>query len=79
MSTLVIWIMGAGLLLYNIALRTQILQLKARLREQTGTQAYLACLRQHAAKGDIAAIKALRKKYPELSLIEANKLWQQIQ
>ncbi|MDN5620622.1 MAG: hypothetical protein L0G63_09140 [Psychrobacter sp.] len=78
MSTLVIWIMGAGLLLYNIALRTQILQLKARLREQIGTQAYLACLRQHAAKGDIAAIKALRKKYPELSLIEANKLWQQI-
>ncbi len=78
MSTLVIWVMGAGLLLYNIALRTELLKLKARLREQTGTQAYLAYLRQHAAKGDIAAMKALRKKYPELSLVEAKELWNQL-
>lgn len=78
MSTIVIWVMGAGLLLYNIALRTEILQLRARLREQTGTQTYLAYLRQHAAKGDMAAIKAVRKKYPELSLIEAKNLWDQI-
>lgn len=78
MSTLVIWVMGAGLLLYNIALRTELLKLKARLREQTGAQAYLAYLRQHAAKGDIAAMKALRKKYPELSLVEAKELWNQL-
>ncbi|WP_299187227.1 hypothetical protein [uncultured Psychrobacter sp.] len=78
MSTLMIWVMGASLLLYNIALRTELLQLKARLREQTGTKTYLAYLRQHAAKGDMAAMKALRKKYPELSLVEAKKLWNQL-
>lgn len=78
MLTLVIWVVGAGLLLINIMLRTRILRLEARLKEQTGTPAYLDYLRQHASKGDVAAIKALRKKYPELSLVEGKKLWDQL-
>ncbi|MDN3397418.1 hypothetical protein QL919_01585 [Psychrobacter sp. APC 3426] len=80
MSALIIWIMGAGLLLINIILRTRILRLEARLKELSNPQEQLAFLRQQAAnKEKIPAIKALRKQYPELSLIEANKLWQQIQ
>ena len=80
MSTLIIWMMGAGLLLINIVLRTRILRLEARLKELSNPQEQLAFLRQQAAQKDkVPAIKALRKQYPELSLIEVNKLWQQIQ
>ena len=80
MSTLIIWMMGAGLLLINIILRTRILRLEARLKELSNPQEQLAFLRQQAAQKDkVPAIKALRKQYPELSLIEDNKLWQQIQ
>jgi len=80
MSALIIWVMGAILLLINIMLRTRILRLEARLKELSNPQEQLAFLRQQAAKKDkIPALKALRKQYPELSLIEANKLWQQIQ
>ena len=80
MSTLIIWMMGAGLLLINIILRTRILRLEARLKELSRPEDYLAFLRQKKKKKDkVPAIKALRKQYPELSLIEANKLWQQIQ
>ena len=80
MSALIIWIMGAGLLLINIILRTRILRLEARLKELSNPQEQLVFLRQQAAnKEKVPAIKALRKQYPELSLIEANKLWQQIQ
>ena len=80
MSTLIIWMMGAGLLLINIILRTRILRLEARLKELSNPQEQLVFLRQQAAnKEKVPAIKALRKQYPELSLIEANKLWQQIQ
>ena len=80
MSTIIIWIMGAGLLLVNIILRTRILRLEARLKELSNPQEQLTFLRQQAAqKNKIQAIKALRKQYPELSLIKANKLWQQIQ
>ncbi|OLF35344.1 hypothetical protein BTW00_09505 [Psychrobacter sp. C 20.9] len=79
MSTLIIWVMGAGLLLVNIMLRTQILRLEARLKELSSPQEQLAFLRQQAARKDkIPAIKALREQYPELSLIEANNLWKQI-
>ncbi|WP_186473763.1 hypothetical protein [Psychrobacter sp. KCTC 72983] len=79
MSTLIIWVMGAGLLLVNIMLRTRILRLEARLKELSSPQEQLAFLRQQAEHKDkIPAIKALRKQYPELSLIEANNLWQQI-
>lgn len=80
MSTIIIWMMGAGLLLINIILRTRILRLEARLKELSNPQEQLAFLRQQTAQKDkVPAIKALRKQYPELSLIEANKLWQQIQ
>ncbi|WP_379543106.1 hypothetical protein [Psychrobacter sp. R86515] len=80
MSALIIWVMGAVLLLINIMLRTRILRLEARLKELSNPQEQLVFLRQQAAKKDkVPALKALRKQYPELSLIEANKLWQQIQ
>ena len=80
MSTLVIWMMGAGLLLINIVLRTRILRLEARLKEFSRPEDYLTFLREQTKqKEKVTAIKALRKQYPELSLIEANKLWQQIQ
>ena len=80
MSTLIIWMMGAGLLLINIILRTRILRLEARLKEFSRPEDYLAFLREQTKqKEKVTAIKALRKQYPELSLIEANKLWQQIQ
>ena len=79
MSTIIIWIMGAGLLLINIILRTRILRLEARLKELSNPQEQLAFLRQQAAQKDkIPAIKALRKQYPEISLIEANRLWQNV-
>jgi len=72
--------MGAALLLINIMLRTRILRLEARLKELSRPEDYLRFLRQQAVqKGKVPAIKALRKQYPELSLIEANNLWQQIQ
>ena len=80
MSTLIIWVMGAALLLINIMLRTRILRLEARLKELSRPEDYLRFLRQQAIKKEkVPAIKALRKQYPELSLIEANNLWQQIQ
>ena len=72
--------MGAGLLLINIVLRTRILRLEARLKEFSRPEDYLTFLREQTKqKEKVTAIKALRKQYPELSLIEANKLWQQIQ
>ncbi|HBL96596.1 MAG TPA: hypothetical protein DD294_06410 [Psychrobacter sp.] len=78
MSTLITWVVGAGLLLVNIMLRTQILRLKARLKELSSPQEQLHFCEQAAHKDKIPAIKALRKQYPELSLIEANNLWKQI-
>ena len=79
MSTLIIWVMGAGLLLINIILRTRILRLEARLKELSNPQEQLTFLRQQAdQKEKVAAIKALRKQYPEISLIEANRMWQDI-
>ena len=79
MSTLIIWMMGAGLLLINIILRTRILRLEARLKEFSHPEDYLAFLREQTKqKEKVPAIKALRKQYPELSLIEANKMWQQV-
>lgn len=80
MSALIIWVMGAVLLLINIILRTRILRLEARLKELSNPQEQLAFLRQQAKQKDkVPALKVLRKQYPELSLIEANKLWQQVQ
>lgn len=77
MSTIVIWVIGAGLLLINIMLRTRILHLEAQLK-RINNKDYLVYLRQQKTDGQIAAIKALRKKYPELSLIDAKKLWEQV-
>ncbi|WP_372842901.1 hypothetical protein [Psychrobacter sp.] len=82
MSTIIIWVIGAGLLLINIALRTQILQLKAHLEALRNPKEQINYLRQQATlsqNNKMASIKALRKQYPEISLIEANHLWQQIQ
>ncbi|MEC9443850.1 MAG: hypothetical protein VX408_02140 [Pseudomonadota bacterium] len=45
MSTLIIWVMGAGLLLVNIMLRTRILRLEACLKELSSPQEQLAFLR----------------------------------
>lgn len=79
MLVLIVWVMGAALLLINIFLRTRILRLEARLKELSNPQEQLAFLRQQAAsKEKAAAIKALRKQYPEISLMEASRLWQQI-
>ena len=79
MSVLLIWVMGAALLLINIMLRTRILRLEARLKELSNPKEQLVFLRQQAAqKEKVAAIKALRKQYPEISLVEANKMWQQV-
>ncbi|AAZ19551.1 hypothetical protein Psyc_1703 [Psychrobacter arcticus 273-4] len=79
MSVLIVWVMGAALLLINIMLRTRILRLEARLRELSNPKEQLVFLRQQAAQREkVAAIKALRKQYPELSLIEAHKMWQQV-
>jgi ribosomal protein L7/L12 len=79
MFVLIVWVMGAALLLINIMLRTRILRLEARLRELSNPKEQLAFLRQQATqKEKVAAIKALRKQYPELSLIDANKMWQHV-
>ncbi len=81
MLTIIIWVVGAALLLINIILRTRILQLEAHLKALRNPQEQLADLRKQAKltqNNKAAAIKALRKQYPEMSLIEANKLWQQV-
>lgn len=79
MSTLIIWVMGAALLLINIILRTRILRLEARLKELSNPQEQLVFLREQAAqKEKVPALKVLRKQYPELSLADANRLWKQI-
>lgn len=81
MLTIIIWVVGAALLLINIVLRTRILQLEAHLKALRDPQEQLTYLRKQAKLTDnnkVAAIKALRKKYPEISLIEANKLWQHV-
>lgn len=79
MLALIIWVMGAALLLINIMLRTRILRLEARLKELSNPKEQVAFLRAQAAqKEKAAAIKALRKQYPEISLIDANRLWKQI-
>lgn len=74
-----LWIVGAILLTTNLVMRAQIRQLEACLRALRDSKEQLLYLRQQAAHNDkMAALKALRKKYPELSLTEANQLWQQI-
>ncbi|WP_227429742.1 hypothetical protein [Psychrobacter sp. I-STPA6b] len=72
-------IMVVVLFIKNIAYRQQVTQLKKRLQELGSREQYLAYLRQHLRdKEKVSAIKALRQKFPELSLIEATQLWQQV-
>ncbi|WP_350559944.1 hypothetical protein [Psychrobacter sp. CAL346-MNA-CIBAN-0220] len=78
MVTIIIWVVIAGLLLVNIALRLRVRHLKARLGKLSNPQEKLVYLREHVPHDNkITAIKALREQYPELSLSEANQLWQQ--
>ncbi|PNK61110.1 hypothetical protein [Psychrobacter sp. FDAARGOS_221] len=59
-------------------LEARIKQLSARSSGDGSEDERLLYLRNHLAELDkVKAIKALRKRYPELSLIEANELWQQ--
>lgn len=74
---IIIWIIGAGLLITNIMLRTRVLRLEAQLKQLRHSE-YVAYLRQKNAQTEkVAAIKALRNQYPELSLVDASRLWQQ--
>lgn len=78
MSMIVVYLVSAWLLLMHIAMRRHIRQLEKRLKQVTDPTEYLTYLRQQSVQSDkVASIKALRKQYPELSLLEANQLWQQ--
>ena len=78
MLIIIIWVFGALLLLINIILRTRLLRLEARVKELINPQEYGIFLRKLPKPHEkLAAIKALRKKYPELSLLDADKIWQQ--
>lgn len=77
MSTIIIGLIGAGLLITNIMLRTRVLRLEAQLKQLRHLE-YITYLReQNAQTHKVTAIKALRKQYPELSLVDASQLWQQ--
>lgn len=79
MLIIIIWAAGAALLLINIMLRTRILRLEGELKKLRTPQEYIAYLRkQNIAGNKVAAIKALRKQYPEISLVEANRLYQNL-
>ena len=79
MLTIIVWAVGAALLLINIFLRTRILRLEGELKKLRSPQEYMNYLRQQNVQDNkVAAIKALRKQYPELSLIEANSLYENL-
>lgn len=79
MLTIIVWAVGAALLLINIFLRTRILRLEDELKKLRSPQEYMTYLRQQNVQDKkVAAIKALRKQYPELSLIEANSLYENL-
>ena len=79
MLTIIVWAVGAALLLTNIFLRTRILRLEGELKKLRSPQEYMTYLRQQNVQDNkVAAIKALRKQYPELSLIEANSLYENL-
>lgn len=78
MSSVMMWVIGLSLLTVSIAQYMRIRQLEARLRQLSSSEDQLAYLREQLPNKDkIAAIKALRAQYPELSLIEALQLWEQ--
>lgn len=82
MSEQSFWIVGlimlsVGLLVFNFYQYRQIECLKSRLRLARNEEALLSYLRtQLADKPKVAAIKALRTQYPELTLVEAVQLWE---
>nr|WP_299038251.1 hypothetical protein [uncultured Psychrobacter sp.] len=79
MLTIIVWAVGAALLLINIFLRTRILRLEGEIKKLRSPQEYMTYLRQQNVQDNkVAAIKALRKQYPELSLIEANSLYENL-
>ncbi|WP_198335386.1 hypothetical protein [Psychrobacter celer] len=79
MLTIIVWAVGAALLLINIFLRTRILRLEGEIKKLRSSQEYMTYLRQQNVQDNkVAAIKALRKQYPELSLIEANSLYENL-
>ena len=79
MLTIIVWAVGAALLLLNIFLRTRILRLEAELKKLRSPQEYMTYLRQQNVQDNkVAAIKTLRKQYPELTLIEANSLYENL-
>ncbi|HAM61557.1 hypothetical protein [Psychrobacter sp. Ps3] len=79
MLTIIVWAVGAALLLINIFLRTRILRLEGELKKLRSPQEYMTYLRQQNVQDNkVAAIKTLRKQYPELSLIEANSLYENL-
>ncbi|WP_288996278.1 hypothetical protein [uncultured Psychrobacter sp.] len=79
MLTIIVWAVGAALLLINIFLRTRILRLEGELKKLRSPQEYMTYLRQQNVQDNkVAAIKALRKQYPLLSLIEANSLYEKL-
>lgn len=68
MLTIIVWAVGAALLLINIFLRTRILRLEGELKKLRSPQEYMTYLRQQNVQDNkVAAIKTLRKQYPELS------------
>lgn len=79
-TTLMIWVLVAALLLMNIALRLENKTLKSQLLLKRDPNEQLAFLQDQLAqnKGQIDAIKALRKQFPELSLVDATQLWQSL-
>ncbi|WP_230655847.1 hypothetical protein [Psychrobacter sp. I-STPA10] len=79
MLVIVVVVVVAVLFIKNLAYRQQVAQLKKRLQELGGNEQYVAYLQsQQQGKDKIAAIKALRQQFPELSLLEANEIWQQV-
>ncbi len=75
--TIIVWVASVAMFLLNTMQRKHIQRLETRLIKLTDPDDYLNYLRQQAAIHDKGtAIKVLRKEYPEVSVIKANKLWQ---
>ena len=78
-------IMIIGLVIVIYTQSQKIKRLESRINTllkstQNGEDERLVYLRENLAHLDkVKAIKALRDRYPELGLVEANKLWDQSQ
>ena len=82
MTNEMLWIIGLsvlslGLTVVCIFQQRHIEQLHLRLQQTYPSEEPLIYLREQLAhKPKIEAIKALRKQYPQLSLVEAAQLWE---